>query len=182
MGNAVLTKPNVPHGTRSGYSHHGCHCDLCREANVDHVRQWRQAHPDRARRTARNVDRKWRAAHPQEARDTQREKRRADLDRIRERDRRWSKTPQGRLNNRLNAQRRRGALADSEAVAWARIVLGDPCSYCGAPPTGVDHVVPLSAGGDGHWANLTSACTSCNASKHARPLLRHLQITFSEDT
>lgn len=33
-----LTRVEIPHGTRSGYSHHGCRCDLCRQgAAIDNA-------------------------------------------------------------------------------------------------------------------------------------------------
>lgn len=34
------TEP-IKHGTLSMYTHGGCRCDLCREANADHMRQYR---------------------------------------------------------------------------------------------------------------------------------------------
>ena len=47
----------------------------------------------------------------------------------------------------------------------------DPCAYCGGEADTLDHIVPRSAGGTNHWANLTSACGSCNTRKHDRSLL-----------
>ncbi|GAC1375750.1 MAG: hypothetical protein NVSMB4_04140 [Acidimicrobiales bacterium] len=42
---------------------------------------------------------------------------------------------------------------------------GRSCAYCTAPPTSVDHVVPLSRGGTNWEGNLAPACRSCNSSK-----------------
>jgi hypothetical protein len=39
--NAQLAKPLV-HGTRNGYTQHGCRCDPCREANNERARSWRE--------------------------------------------------------------------------------------------------------------------------------------------
>lgn len=67
---------------------------------------------------------------------------------------------------------------------WRKILKGDLCAYCGAPPARayeldgyeglfydapgpmqVDHIKPRHHGGGNGWQNLTAACGSCNASK-----------------
>lgn len=52
---------------------------------------------------------------------------------------------------------------------YGRVLLADPCSYCGAAATQVDHIVPFAAGGTDDWTNYTSACAPCNQSKGMRP-------------
>jgi 5-methylcytosine-specific restriction endonuclease McrA len=59
--------------------------------------------------------------------------------------------------------------------AWKRvrfIVLqrdGYACHYCGKKASAVDHVVPVSHGGDPlDPANLRASCTYCNSSKGAQ--------------
>ena len=42
------------------------------------------------------------------------------------------------------------------------------CQYCTAAGESVDHVLPLSRGGDWSWTNLVCACNRCNAKKGAR--------------
>jgi 5-methylcytosine-specific restriction endonuclease McrA len=42
------------------------------------------------------------------------------------------------------------------------------CQYCNAAGESVDHVLPLSRGGDWSWTNLVCACNRCNAKKGAR--------------
>ena len=39
------------------------------------------------------------------------------------------------------------------------------CAYCDAPPTTVDHVVPLVRGGTNYEGNLVPCCKRCNSSK-----------------
>lgn len=39
------------------------------------------------------------------------------------------------------------------------------CAYCGREATTVDHIIPVSLGGDMHPTNLVAACRSCNSSK-----------------
>ncbi len=49
-----------------------------------------------------------------------------------------------------------------------RIRDGRRCAYCGGPGDTVDHVVPRSRGGSGHWDNLVCACRDCNNRKADR--------------
>lgn len=44
---------------------------------------------------------------------------------------------------------------------------GGPCAYCGDPRT-VDHIIPMSQGGDHRLKNLTLACAPCNSQKGNR--------------
>ncbi len=52
---------------------------------------------------------------------------------------------------------------------WKRS--GRTCAYCPAPPTTVDHIVPLVRGGTNFEGNLAPACRGCNGSKAARLLV-----------
>lgn len=82
----------------------------------------------------------------------------------------WVRRDRWRAN-----QRRRGAPVDLTGLAYYDVLIHDPCSYCGAPPPSiVDHIVPLSAGGTSSWDNLTAACGPCNAAKGNKSLLLFL--------
>lgn len=72
--------------------------------------------------------------------------------------------------------RRRGAEPDRLAREYVRILRGDPCCYCGnhVERIEIDHITPVSDGGDGAWDNLTPSCRSCNAAKGSRTLLSFL--------
>ena len=39
------------------------------------------------------------------------------------------------------------------------------CAYCGQPGNQIDHVIPISKGGEDHETNMVVACATCNASK-----------------
>ena len=56
------------------------------------------------------------------------------------------------------------------SAAYRKAITNDPCAYCGETEGvfHVDHVFPISKGGDDRWYNLTRACESCNLSKSAR--------------
>jgi 5-methylcytosine-specific restriction endonuclease McrA len=72
--------------------------------------------------------------------------------------------------------RRRSAVhvaADSEVQAWIAVLLRDPCAYCGCHGSmEVDHIVPLSCGGQHDSGNLTAACATCNRRKYNKRLLQ----------
>lgn len=60
--------------------------------------------------------------------------------------------------------------------AWAAVLARDPCVYCGGESSTVDHIVPLSRGGEERWLNLTSACIPCNNAKKSHSLLAFLGL------
>ncbi len=64
---------------------------------------------------------------------------------------------------------------DHEAFAYSAILRRDPCSYCGRlVEVAVDHIVPVSRGGQNDISNLTASCRSCNSKKCDRSLLAFL--------
>lgn len=47
---------------------------------------------------------------------------------------------------------------------------GYVCHYCGQTADQVDHVIPISKGGDPlAWENMVASCRTCNISKGNRP-------------
>lgn len=78
---------------------------------------------------------------------------------------------------RRRAVKRGATCASSEELkAWSRIVLHDPCAYCGTTERKItlDHVVPLSRGGEHGPANLVGVCEYCNKSKSTKTILEFL--------
>ena len=58
-----------------------------------------------------------------------------------------------------------------EVAAYMAQLVKQPCTYCGATENiTVDHVVPLSRGGQHEIENLAAACYPCNSSKCDRLL------------
>lgn len=74
-----------------------------------------------------------------------------------------------RLKKRLHVK---GPIPDG-ATDYARLLVNDPCSYCGGPAGTIDHIEP---GDNNEWDNLTAACHSCNSRKRTRPLLVFLAL------
>ena len=59
-------------------------------------------------------------------------------------------------------------------VPYSRVAIfaryGGTCAYCSEAATHLDHVVPLSRGGDDVESNALPACAPCNLSKGAKTL------------
>lgn len=70
--------------------------------------------------------------------------------------------------------RRRSVGRNRAAFDYAQTLLLDLCSYCGGPGGVVDHIVPLSGGGENSADNLTAACVSCNSAKRSSSLIRFM--------
>lgn len=128
--------------------------------NRDRARARRAADPLAARRENAAAMRAWRAKHRDRAAAHHRAYREANR-------------PAMRAHWRARSARKRGAVCEDRAARdmYAELLLGDPCSFCGAPSATVDHIDALSRGGVDEWHNLTAACVSCNSRKWAMPLL-----------
>ena len=75
------------------------------------------------------------------------------------------------INNARRARKRSAEVAGPvSAESYRAILESGPCVYCDALAEHVDHVRPLSRGGDEHESNLVPACAQCNLSKNARLL------------
>lgn len=63
-----------------------------------------------------------------------------------------------------------------DLTLWAETleVFNHCCSYCLRPATELDHLHPVTLGGDNRPENCVPACRRCNASKHDKTLLRWL--------
>lgn len=72
-------------------------------------------------------------------------------------------------------QRRRARLAGvvmGETPKLSLFAFSNVCSYCGGfNASGLDHVVPLSRGGEHSPENTVPCCISCNQRKSNKPLL-----------
>ena len=65
---------------------------------------------------------------------------------------------------------------------WRRVLLRDPCAYCGAPCETLDHVVPICLGGAQGGVNVTACCTRCNRLKGSTMLFQFLSEVWSLQT
>jgi len=154
VGGAGLEKNNLlVHGTVRGYKHYKCRCAECCE-------------------TKRLYEFTWRAKNRQSVRDRQANYRSRNSEKMTAYRRRWKMANPDKINGYDPV--RAAAYFDSEAIAYAEIIIKDPCVYCGAPSTEIDHIVPVSISHSSHWTNLAPACGFCNSSKGAKSLLAFL--------
>lgn len=68
---------------------------------------------------------------------------------------------------RRQARLATGGVAPAE-YELLEAIFGGKCAYCGEPADTIDHVMPLSRGGQHSFENIVPACFSCNRSKHAK--------------
>lgn len=132
----------------------------------DYNRTWREVNRERLRA----YDRK-RRARPTEY---FREYRAANREAVLANEARYRAA--NREKQTIRRQTRRALPLDDDARAYIRVLLRDPCSYCGGKGGSIDHIVPVDAGGTNDWWNLTSACLSCNSRKRTRTLLHFLLV------
>lgn len=105
---------------------------------------------------------------------TSEEKLRANRERVKE----WRiKNPHKKRRQAIRDYlRRKGAplVGDSREYVES-ILIYDICCYCGEKAgSTMDHIEPLSKGGDSHWSNLSGACLECNSGKGNKDLLAYM--------
>lgn len=74
-------------------------------------------------------------------------------------------------------RRRRMNQRSGETAVYMALIRRDPCAWCGRPSArvqDVDHIVPLLAGGQDAWTNMTASCLACNRGRKAEAMLRTL--------
>lgn len=73
--------------------------------------------------------------------------------------------------NRAAARYGQSHTITKEDWSAALSAFGHRCAYCGQiGKLTIDHITPLSKGGQNHLNNIVPSCDFCNKSKHNRPL------------
>ncbi|MGI8462580.1 MAG: HNH endonuclease [Solirubrobacterales bacterium] len=79
---------------------------------------------------------------------------------------------QSRIDHRQLRRRQATGARTGSTRTWrktrAQILAGRPLCACGAVATTVDHVIPVSKGGNDAPSNLRPMCAACNGRKGAR--------------
>lgn len=148
-------------------------------------REWRRQNPDRIRR----YQKRYRDGNSDVIKAKAALKRPARAAQNADARRKWLTTESGRNSSENWVHRRR---AHKEAVVstltadqWAAIkdYFGGCCAYCGkqAKRMSMEHVIPISQGGEHSESNVVPACLSCNCSKGSKSILiwlrdRHLTL------
>lgn len=180
----------IRHGTPTAYMDDRCRCDECKAWKRAKDRAYYERHREQVKaRTAAYYEANRAEIAARRAEDfaalpeDEKEKvRRAKRPRTPEqrakaylRTRRYAQTPKGRAAF-LAAKLKRRSMdgLSGEAKAFLPVLLMDPCSYCGGLGGEIDHIHPVTHGGDGEIGNLAASCRSCNAKKNSQSLLEFL--------
>lgn len=166
-----------------------------KERNAEHSRNYAKRHPDRVRaankvKYAKNIDaeREKRVAryyeNPEAAKESSRGWYRQNKDRAIARQNVWRAENWDKVleTSRRRTRLKRESVEHYTADDVAELLRKQPgCPDCGRKftaklPHTVDHVVPLSKGGDNSKRNIELRCKPCNSRKHARDPLEHARI------
>ncbi len=174
-----------------------CKACACRRA-----REWARANPERKRASSRaryyadlegsRAEGRARAqANPGKARARAREWRQANREKHRAYSRGWARANRARSHAQVRewraanpeAYRLQGMLRRARERAngifkvtakEVRRMLAKPCYLCGvAPSADLEHIVPVSRGGQHSIGNLLGACKPCNNRKHDKLLVEY---------
>lgn len=142
-----------------------------RKDNRERTQRWRAADPERAKVQSRKDSEQFRKANPNYHRAWYRKNLAKERARGRKVARQWrARYPDRARALRYSVRDQLGQLS-MHSVEYIRILLSDPCSYCGCPANSIDHITARSIGGADEWPNYTAACSSCNSSKRDKHLL-----------
>lgn len=178
-----------------GYGSYCKSCDLERrrrwrrdnpEKTREADRRWRKNNLEKAR----EKDRRRYRENPEKTREKNRQKHLKNPEKRRAAARRWYRNNRARAIERINrwrkanpeksreynSRRRSNKINTSinslsgETWKWLVSLYEHRCAYCGnfSKDITIDHVMPLSRGGNNTLGNIVPACRSCNSLKHAK--------------
>ena len=132
----------------------------CKECNYRSSRRYREQKPE----YYAEYNRQYRSDH---------------LDELREYSRQYSKKRYANNKGlwveyvRTRRARKRANGVHLTLSAWKKRLasLGEECVYCGAQYESIDHIIPVSRGGNDSPENLAPACLACNLGKRNTPVL-----------
>jgi len=178
-GNDKLNTYCKPCANARARAHHHAN----RSNRLVYLAAYRDANRDKLRTYKRDMDKKradnraYHAANRDQLNQEARRRYQRNKPRYVQRAYKWQRNnpDKARAYTRVKALRRRGAPLTTEARQYIEIIKHDPCVYCGQyGDIVIDHIHPVSRGGDSDWTNLAPACRSCNAAKTNKSLLAYL--------
>lgn len=137
-----------------------------RRKTRERLDRWKQENPERARECARVRSAVWVARNPLRAKENQ--KRYRSSEEVKKKRRELARLPETKEARNKRKKFERSLLASLE---WFTILneFRFCCAYCGAEePSTIDHIDPISGGGEHRIGNVVPCCRSCNSSKNAR--------------
>ena len=152
----------------------------CKECALAAANAWSKANPERSRTQAR----KWAEANRESTRASKRAWRETNRERSRAATRAWRAANLQKA--KLQKSARRARIAHAVPQRWKRTPSPDRlCYWCGITltpeTTHIDHIMPISLGGQDTPNNTANTCAKCNQSKSAtHPLVWLARITTPE--
>jgi hypothetical protein len=150
---------------------------VCKECNIERVRAWQSAHPERVKA----LNAAWRRGHPEAGRVLNTRWRREHRESRNAASAEWRRGhPDGvrARNARYNARKRAYSGTNYTAADVATLLVDQHglCAYCGGIMSvyHVDHIEPISRGGGNGADNICLACPPCNLEKSNKRLLEWL--------
>jgi 5-methylcytosine-specific restriction endonuclease McrA len=149
----------------------------CKKCKLKYKKQYYQEHKEKSRIYRKRYDQE----HKEQKAKYNKEYHQNNKNQIQKRKKEYYKTENGAFINRRNSHRRRvrerATDTDLTPDQWQRILASQRfmCNLCGRKFTKnrlatIDHIIPLSEGGDLTSSNIQALCQSCNSSKHAKIL------------
>ena len=142
---------------------------------------YRNRHPERALRQGRESY----AKHRKQRQQAQAAQRAANPEKVKAQSRKHYESHRERFYQRNQERRARERNAGGRGVTaaqWREILrLADNrCAYCGtrAGKLTMDHIQPLSRGGEHDPMNVIPCCSNCNTIKRTSPAPRPVQISY----
>lgn len=186
-------------GTSDGYRNDCKECVKHRTAsrymqNRDDILHSRKKYREDHREEINEYLRDYWSVNREELLEKKRQYRLENLQRIREKDRLWAKrNPEKiRANQEVRRARKRDAFIEHVSYEVLRERDGDDCCICHSPidftlkdrdpmMVSLEHVVPLSRGGEHSYANTALSHLRCNLSKGAKTLDEVHESTYSKE-
>lgn len=148
--------------------------------------RWRAAHPNRKKPTreeSRAYGRLWRARHPEKVQAATSQWRTAHPDIQKAATKRWRvEHPEQVATMRATRYARVKNAPIQDAISIAVLYKRDKglCSLCGKhvkrPDASIDHIIPLSTGGEHSYRNTALAHKVCNAKKNNRVATQQMRL------
>ena len=149
----------MKHGTVSGYNYHKCRCSDCSAAKVAANKKSREKHPDTQKRLARN--------HYENNTEDYLERARNQRKYQKDKCRVWASSRRARVRAAFVEHVDHGIVF--EAVDYICQQCGIVCDKEAVYPAknfpSLDHIIPLSKGGEHSYGNVQLLCLECNLRK-----------------
>jgi len=130
------------------------------EIHRQDAKKWQKNNPEKKRAIRRRWARKWRKENPDKALEKQREWRKNNPDKIREQ----------KFRRRSKGVVKKGVIEQvlNENIFRYGILTCEKCKEICLENYHIDHIVPISRGGNNDYNNLQVLCAGCNLKKHVK--------------